>query len=126
MKEHILECEVITPGVAYQKNVLIPRVDNIADLNAKTPYQLRRRQFPVRPCFAMTINKSQGQTFQKIGVMLDEDCFAHGQLYVALSRAKNQLSVRIVKKEGYSTTQNVVNQMALQRAGILEQQEQMT
>ena len=39
------------------------------DTDDKTiPIQIRRRGFPVRPAFAMAINKSQGQTFQKIAI----------------------------------------------------------
>jgi len=34
----------------------------------------------------MTINRSQGQTFKAFGILLPNPCFAHGQLYVALSR----------------------------------------
>jgi len=34
----------------------------------------------------MTINKSQGQTFQKVAIYLPSPDFAHGQLYVALSK----------------------------------------
>ena len=35
----------------------------------------------------MTINKSQGQTFNRVGILLRESVFAHGQLYTAASRA---------------------------------------
>ena len=41
----------------------------------------------------MTINKSQGQTLSCIGLDLRSSAFAHGQLYVALSRAQNKSSV---------------------------------
>ena len=45
-----------------------------------------RYQFPVRLCYAMSINKAQGQTLQQVGLDLRGDVFCHGQLYVALSR----------------------------------------
>ena len=37
----------------------------------------------------MTINKSQGQTLSRVGIYLNAPCFAHGELYVALSRARS-------------------------------------
>ena len=48
------------------------------------PFKLRRRQFPVRLAFAMTINKAQGQTLQRVGLFLPSHAFLHGQLYVVL------------------------------------------
>ena len=41
-------------------------------------------QLPVRVAYAITIHKSQGQTFSKAN--LTPSCFATGQLYVAISR----------------------------------------
>ena len=43
----------------------------------------------------MTINKSQGQTLSKVGNYLNAPCFAHGQLYVALSRARSFADVHV-------------------------------
>ena len=37
---------------------------------------------PVKLSFAMSINKSQGQSPKVIGLYLQEPCFSHGQLYV--------------------------------------------
>jgi len=49
------------------------------------PFIFKRRQFPIKLAFAVTINKSQGHTFDRVGVDLRKDVFNHGQLYVATS-----------------------------------------
>ncbi|SAM00629.1 hypothetical protein, partial, partial [Absidia glauca] len=68
------------------KEFLIPRI-HFTSNEGDYPFTLRRRQLPVRPAFAMTIHKSQGQTISHVGVYLNQSVFTHGQLYVALSRA---------------------------------------
>ncbi len=45
-------------------------------------------QFPLRLAWAITIHKSQGQTYGSVAVNMGEGAFAHGQTYVALSRCK--------------------------------------
>ncbi len=45
-----------------------------------------RTQLPIRLAYALTINKAQGLTLTRVGLFLDKDVFAHGQVYVGLSR----------------------------------------
>jgi ATP-dependent DNA helicase PIF1 len=46
-------------------------------------------QYPLRLAWAVTIHKSQGKTFDKVVVDIGRGAFAHGQVYVALSRCTN-------------------------------------
>ncbi len=46
-------------------------------------------QYPITLAYAITIHKSQGQTFNKITVDTGTGAFAHGQVYVALSRCRS-------------------------------------
>ena len=43
-------------------------------------------QYPLRLSWAVTIHKSQGKTFDRVVVDIGRGAFAHGQVYVALSR----------------------------------------
>ena len=82
--KHNLQAKIVN-GSHVGKMVLIPRITLISN-DSTYPFHLTRRQFPVRPAFAMTINKAQGQTLQHMGLYLSKSVFSHGQLYVALSR----------------------------------------
>ena len=76
---------IILTGSHKGKKCIIPRV-TLYPSNNPYPFKFGRRQFPLRHAYVMTINKSQGQTFRRTGLLLPESCFAHGQLYVAFSR----------------------------------------
>jgi len=54
---------------------------------------LKKLQFPVRLAFAMTINKSQGQSVEHVGINLQISVFSYEQLYVAFSRYTSNISV---------------------------------
>jgi ATP-dependent DNA helicase PIF1 len=62
------------------------------------PFKMKRKQFPIRLSFAMTINKAQGQTIPNGGIYLPEPVFSHGQLYVDLSRGVSRQTTRILSK----------------------------
>jgi ATP-dependent exoDNAse (exonuclease V) alpha subunit len=45
-------------------------------------------QFPLKLAYAVTVHKSQGQTYDRCHLELERQPFAHGLLYVALSRCR--------------------------------------
>ncbi len=55
-------------------------------------------QYPVRLAWAITIHKSQGKTFDRAVIDIGRGTFAHGQVYVALSRCRG-FDGLILKKE---------------------------
>ena len=86
---------------------MLPRIPIIpTDL----PFQFKRVQFPVKLAFAISINKSQGQTLKVVGVNLLKSCFSHGQLYVACSRITSNSNLYMLAPDG---THNIVYKRAL-------------
>ena len=69
---------------------------SLSPLQSPWPFKLVRRQFPIIVLFAMTINKSQGQSLGHVGLYLPKDVLCHGQLYVALSRVKTKEGFKIL------------------------------
>ena len=94
------------------EEVYIPRMDLTPSDMTNFPIRFQRRQFPISVCYAMTINKSQGQPLAHVGLYLPNPVFSHGQLYVAFSRVTNKkgLKVLALDEEGHPTdsTTNVV------------------
>ena len=89
---NLLKCRILI-GDKTGDEVFIKRITLYCkDVN---PFTFTRRQFPIKLAFAMTINKSKGQTFDRIGVDLRKDIFNHGQLYLAFSRVRSSEALRI-------------------------------
>ena len=96
-----------------QKTFYIPRITFIMSLYHKE-INLTRKQFPVRAGYVKTINRAQGATLNRTAVDLRTDCFAHGQLAVALSRVRTRKDLLILTtkdkldENGHALTKNVV------------------
>ena len=68
LMNYSVSAEIIS-GYKTGNIVLIPRID-LTSSKDEIPFQLKRRQFPLRLEYAMTINKSQGQTSNKVQIYL--------------------------------------------------------
>ena len=71
--DHIIDAEVLT-GSCMGKKFLIPKI-KLAPSDSGLPFILQWTQFPVRLSYSMTINTSQGQTFNKLRLFLDYNVF---------------------------------------------------
>ena len=104
---------VVATGPHAGQILIIPRIPFVLDDDV-FPFQMQRKQFPIRLAFGITCNKSQGQSLSACGIHLDRPFFTHGQLYVALSRVGDPKSMRILAKNSCFTgikghyTDNVV------------------
>ena len=106
----------MTPKIIYAlgiseenrgKILLIPRIR--FHPKGELSFEMERIQFPVRSCFGMTSDKSQGQSLKIVGANLTEDFFAHGQLYVVISRVTSSKGLKIFKPSSSTYPHHMVN-----------------
>ncbi|EOA18939.1 hypothetical protein CARUB_v10007570mg [Capsella rubella] len=110
MNDHVFQARILT-DTRVGKLVMLPRMV-LTPLDLRLPFKMRRRQFPISVAFAMTINKSQGQSLSKVVIYLPRTVFSHGQLYLAMSRLSSKSSLKILityaKGKPKTKTRNVV------------------
>ena len=97
----------ILVGEFHGQLCLIPRI-KLTTTESDMPYILSRRQYLIRLCFAMTVNKSQGQSLKTVGVDLRTSAFTHGQLYIALSRVASAQGVTVLLSKNVDGKSNNV------------------
>ncbi|XP_044572041.1 uncharacterized protein LOC116655397 [Drosophila ananassae] len=106
LMNNVIETTIIK-GKYKGEDVLIPRIPMIP---TDTPFDFKRLQFPVRLDFAMTINKSEGQSLEVCGINLEFPYFAHGQLDVSCSGVGKPSSLFIYAPQ--NKTKNIVYEKA--------------
>ena len=96
----IIEAVIISGSSTFVGNhVYLPKI-KLCPSDSNVPFKFQRFQFPIKLAYCMTINKAQGQTFNSLGLYLPNPVFAHGQLYVAFSRATSFDHIYVQMKNG--------------------------
>ena len=112
----VLECRkslIIVKNLHTGTRHAIPRIPQVRKIKG-TCIEIKRRQFPLRLKYAMTVNKSQGQTLGRCVFDTRTQPFSHGQLYVALSRVPRPELLRIfpnngdISARGWAMVRNIV------------------
>lgn len=101
-------------GTQEGKVVMLPRCTfDISAENSGLPFAFKRTQFPIIPGYCATVHKAQGQSLDHVGLAFLQDCFAHGQLYTALSRTAGWHKLFVMMPSGECTLRNKVNKYVL-------------
>ena len=74
---NMLDVEILT-GHHAGKRAFLLRIKHKTTKSAGLPLVFIRKQFPIRLSFAITINKSEGQTIPIVGIYLPRHVFSHG------------------------------------------------
>ena len=105
----MLHCRIISKDRRFRgKVVLIPRI-RLSPNTETLPVPLKRLQFPVRLAFTMTINKSQGQPVEHVGINLQTLVFSYEKLYVAFSRCTLPLNISVLLPEQSQESRKTLN-----------------
>ncbi|KAK9666371.1 hypothetical protein RND81_14G180300 [Saponaria officinalis] len=108
---NVIEC-IITNGHHSGEHVFIPRIKLRPSSSSNYPFQFQRNQFLLKLSFAMTINKSQGQTLDQVAVYLPRPCFSPAsRVTVVAASTEHSSSQHSVK--------NIVSFEVLRLAGII-------
>ena len=91
-------------GPLHNEAHIIPRTRSRLTFHAGLDMAITRTQFPLRLAYACTYNKSQSATLNKVGLDITHDLFAHGHLYVGLTRATNPKNIMFYTDENKLTS----------------------
>ena len=94
-------------GARSGEQICLPRLD-FSQVKNELPFVMNRREFPIHFGYCITINRAHGQSFNAVGVVLNNAVLSHGQLYIASTRRRIQHSIKVCLKHDdmYPHTKN--------------------
>jgi hypothetical protein len=110
ISENVVRVSTLDPDVASRRTASLPRFVFKIKLPYGKSYHITRRQFPLRLAYSLSMNRSQGQTLDRVVVDLTKHCFMHGHLNVAMSRIRdaNNIAVYIIAEGDYDDANKMV------------------
>ena len=72
---HVIDAVAIS-GSSLGSKIFIPRIWLLSK-DATLPFEMKRKQFPVKLAYSMTANKAQGQTLEFVGIYIVREFFSH-------------------------------------------------
>ena len=101
--------QVAILGGRWDGVIHLPPQITLTTSDEELSFILEHKQFHVHLCFAITVNKLQGQSLKQVGVDLCTDAFTHGQLYVPQSRVISLDELTLLPSSNTPTvTSNIV------------------
>ena len=85
----------ILGGDFHEQQKLNPRI-LLSTVEGELSFVLTHKQFPIKLCFAMSVNKSKEQTLRIVGLNLRTVAFTYSQLYVAISYVTNIANLAVL------------------------------
>ena len=107
ISRHLITVEILPQG----RRLVIPRI--VFRFTMRSGLVIEQRQFPSRLSYVITVNKSQGQTLNKVCFDLREPPFAHRQLYVGASRVRIRQDILV-----FTWPEHLENNIALTKNNI--------
>ncbi|CEL93981.1 unnamed protein product [Vitrella brassicaformis CCMP3155] len=86
--EGMIEVKKVNGGASPWQTFVLPRINFTIQPRNVRGLKFNRCQYPVKPAYAETVHKSQGQTLEKIVIEIRHHFFQHGHLYTALTRVR--------------------------------------
>jgi hypothetical protein len=109
IREKIIVVKSLDDPISKERLVYVPRMRFKFALKGTSSFEMTRVAFPLRLCYAMTINKSQGQSFEQVLIDYTDDAFSHGHVYVSLSRARYFNKVMLIVRDDSIVNRDIVD-----------------
>ena len=92
IKPHVIKARLLDGG--KYPEIFIPKIPIVCS-ETDFPAKFTRTQFPILLAYYLTFNRAQGQSLERVGMLLNRSVFTHGLLYIGMSRSGDPVFVSI-------------------------------